>query len=540
MATKKVFKLSKWKPKKDQVLAEQNGKLFDFHFEKISDIKDKEKAKLFDSFMLNKESYENQLPIITKYDNYFFNFHDTDKEVAMAYYDIKVKMDKRIPFVTEEDGPFPKMSVIIGRFIDYVYDTLFTKTLIKKIEDFTEDNYLDDIEGSDDYYKKSEKKHLESLEFTNEHNKILLEISMGMKLLAPIMLHFAAINSIRIGKDSDYIFRFYEPLFRVFGKGVNMYNKLFVYVKAKVYDCHATNGKIFDQREIQGVDILTVIRHFIQKVIISENMIKYRFNETWDSKNHKYKENVIGFNKVVMQYQLRYFVKESYAVTYIEVSDTKNTDGLSGSDKMAMNLNKLDEGVFILIDLNVNHGLKKIMESIDVDVTKEEIEYYMENYHPVDIQTEMIRYHFAKYVDSVRDLKVLDNVGFITLAIILKKKLLIEAGYDAALNGEEYKGSVLPYILTGNVIGHVNNRMIRNNKSLEKIKEDPSYQYLVNEKYKYLEEINDNHGVLSIISTFSNTKFSYVTPENPDLTGKEIDYPEDKLQQELLFMMKRF
>lgn len=538
---RKTLKLSKWKPKKEQILVEQNGKLFTFYFEKVTDIKDKEKAKIFDSFILNKESYENQLPIITKYDNYFFNFHDPDQEVAMAYYDLKVKMDKRIPFtIPEIDGANPKIDVIIGRFIDYMYDILFTRTLVQKIKDFVEDNYLDDIESDDGSYKKSDKKHLESLEFTNKHIKILLEISMGMKLIAPIMLHYAAINNIRLGKDTDYIFRFYERLFTVFGEGVNMFNKLFVYVKAKVYDCHATNGKIFDQREIQGVDILTVIRHFIQKVLISENMIKYKFNETWDPKKKKYKENIIGFNKVVLTYQMKYFVKESYDVTYIEVSSNKNVDGLSGSDKMEMNLNKLDEGAFMMINLNINHGLKKILQTVDIGVNEEELRYFMDNYHPCDIQIEFIRYHFAKYIDSVRDMKALDRVGFMTLAILLKKKILIEAGYDAQLNGEEYKGSVLPYIITGNVYGQVNNRMIRNSKSLFKLQEDPQYQYLVNEKYKLLEEINGGKYILSYISTFTNTKFTYVTPENPELTGKEIEYPEDKLQQELLFMMKCF
>ena len=43
-----------------------------------------------------------------------------------------------------------------------------------------------------------------------------------------------------------------------------------------------------------------------------------------------------------------------------EISNTKNSDGLSGQDKMEMNLTKIDEGVITLTDINVKNCLRRI------------------------------------------------------------------------------------------------------------------------------------------------------------------------------------
>ena len=150
--------------------------------------------------------------------------------------------------------------------------------------------------------------------------------------MSPCIFHFIQLNNIKIEKDSDIIFRFYQKLFELFGYGetyclynenrevlqdnitqeemdeiifakglipknvktdtryyftdesgkelhygkteVNMYNKLYVYVKAKVLESYANNSTIFSQREIFGTDVYTVVNQFTKKVLISENMVK--------------------------------------------------------------------------------------------------------------------------------------------------------------------------------------------------------------------------------------------------------------------------
>ena len=50
-------------------------------------------------------------------------------------------------------------------------------------------------------------------------------------------------------------------------------------------------------------------------------MVKYEFNENYDEKQHKFKENVIGFNKTIIKFQLSYFLKDQYAKSLTEVTN---------------------------------------------------------------------------------------------------------------------------------------------------------------------------------------------------------------------------
>jgi hypothetical protein len=117
--------------------------------------------------------------------------------------------------------------------------------------------------------------------------------------------------------------------------------------------------------------------------------------------------------------------------------------------------------------------------------------------------------------------------------LLLKKKLLKELGFE---NNDEIYQAALPYILTGNLESKVNTRLIRNNRFISKIEESYLYQNLINNKYAYLQQIKPDY-ILSLVSSLINTKFSYVTYENTDLLGQEIEYSEDMISDELLFFL---
>lgn len=581
--SKRVSKINTWKPRGDyQVIVEKDGKLFVCHFDKILGYKSK--VAPYSRFLIGKESYINQLDVITSYTNFFINNYDSENELVMAYLKCKYALDKQKIF-TEEN---------MQSYIDFIYEIMFTPTMVEKIIHMVDENYLDDIETNNDNdskkkYIKNEKKHLESLEFTNQHIKILLEISFGMKIMSPVLFHYIQINNIKLEKESDIIFRFYQKLFKLFGYAptwelcdsegntirdgiekeeldkevfdnylmpttvedsiryyrddnsyytrtpINMYNKLYVYCKAKVLESNANNSLIFAQREIFGVDVFSVVNLFTKKVLISENMVKYKFNEHWDPKQHKYKENITGFNKTIIKFQISYFLKEQYNKTLTEVTNIKNSEGLSGSDKMLMNQNKIDEGSVILSDLNIDLTIKRIRRLIDVPITEEEIQFYMENHSPSKIQIQLVYAYYTKFFGTYRDLNLLTRRQYITLLLLLKKKLLIDLGYDTDEDGHIHY-ACLPYLLTGNLSDKVNTRVIRNNKFIAKIEESYMYRDLINEKYQLLEFLKPD-AILSLLSSIINTRFTYVTYENQDLLGTEITYSEDKIADELLFFL---
>ena len=605
----KKSKITTWKPKESQIFVERDGKIFICNFDKI--FGHKEKFQKYNKFMIKKDSYINQLDTITKYINFFMNNYDPDMELASAYLDIKFSLDKNREW-TEDN---------MDAYIDFLYERLFTPRIVENIRLLVEENYLDDIESNIDdkkKYAKNEKKHLESLEFTNMHIKILLMISFGMKIMSPCIFHYIQLNNIKLPKDTMIIYNFYARLFKIFGysnewiiedqdnpniryqeyiteeqaqeyikkynltpvsldtdilynhsgpmelknvkvlldeseetfevvdkdidanitlrkEPINMYNKLYVYVKAKVGDSNSNNLLIFSQREIFGIDLFTVINHFTKKVLISENMVKYLFNEHWDEKQHKYKENIVGFNKTIVKFQLSYFLKEQYSKTITEVTGYKNADGLSGADKLLMNSVKIDEGVTAMADMNIKFTMEKIKKMIDIPINDDEVEYYMKNHIPNKLEIMLINAYYSKYFYNYRDLNLITRRQYMTLLILLKKKLLIELGYEEDKNGSIHYAS-LPFILTGNLIDRVNTRMIRSNKFMVKLDDNELYNHLITSKYRMLEEIRPGY-IKQIISSLLNTRFSYVTYEAPDLLDQEIFYPEDKVCNEILIFL---
>ena len=601
---KRTSKINTWKPKEYQKIVERDGKLFICHFSKL--FGHAEKVDLYKTFVIGKESYINQLDIITSYINFFVNNYDFDNELITGYLKTKFALDKE--HLYDESN--------MDSYIDFLYEVIFTNTMVEKIVRMVEENYLDDIDQVQNderrKYIKNDKKHLESLEFTNQHIKILLQISFGMKIMSPCLFHYVQKSHIKIEKDSLIIFNFYKRLFDLFGYAntwnyyrvgtgeeidhvdadtgeifykdeilnsepledslvipriesmgmtiknsddrgkkyaftengeelyyqrveINMFNKLYVYVKTKVLESNANNSPIFAQREIFGVDVYTVVKQFTKKVLISENVVKFKFNEHYDTKLKKYKENVLGFMKTIIKFQLSYFLKDQYTKTITEITNTKNSEGLSGSDKMMMNCSKIDEGVITMADLNIKMTIQRIKRIIDIPFTEEEVQYYMVNHRPTELQCQLVRTYYTKYFGSYRDLSLLSRHDYMVLLVLLKKKLLLELGYEDEEEGKIHNAS-LPYILSGNVSDKINTRIIRNNKFLVKIKESDMYKELIERKYQMLSYIKED-AIISILSQVINTKFTYVTYEYPELLGTEINYSEDKISDELLFFL---
>ena len=151
--------ITQWEPScPEEDIVNYDGKKFIIRFEKMFHSK---KVSIYDNFFIKKGSYEKMLPVITKYIGFFINTYDPDKELVLAYLKLKFDMDQNKRFT--EENP--------DQLIDLIYELIFTPTMIDKIKSMVEDNYLDDIESSEESqkYLNKEKKHLESLEFTNQH-----------------------------------------------------------------------------------------------------------------------------------------------------------------------------------------------------------------------------------------------------------------------------------------------------------------------------------------------------------------------------------
>ena len=519
----RVSAVAKYRPKGKDLLFEPDGELLRVHFEyKFGD----EKYSKFDVFNVKKTSCKTALADIAQYLNYFANLYDPDDEYIFGLFKIKYEID----------GTRSINADTVQLLKDYIYAFIFTPSMQKKIYTIVEENYFDDIEKTDTQYEKNGKYYLESLEFTNEHIKILLRVSMGIKLMLPILVHYIDKCKIKLTKDSPFLFNFYEPLLTMFSSpDVDIYNKLFIYVKRKVMDAQSRNKPIYEKNEIFGHDDMTLVDRYLKYELIGENFFKFKFSESIDPKTGRYRENILGLIKTIIKIQLVFFRKNEYSKNLAEVTNAKNGDELSGADKLEMNLSKIDEGLLNLADENISRSIEFIRDNINMKIPDEEIDYMIQHQAPSGLQVTLVRSYFGKYFGEMRDLNLLTRREFIILELLLKRILLVESG-ETGEDGYMVSHAVLPYILTGNVSEKVNTRVIRNQKFSSKIEESYLYHKLIDQKYSYLNSIRENI-ILQMLSALVNTNFTYVTYENQELTGNPIVYSDDQISDELLFFL---
>ena len=510
-----------WKPLAKDVFADSDGKVIVVKFDKFLD---EPKFAVYNNFTIKKSSYEKQIKLITHYMNFYTTFYDTDREFITSYMKVKFELDNRKTF-TEENS---------NAFIDFMYEVVVTPTFAGRIARMINDVYIDDIEGPINgkaRYVKTEVKHLESLEFTNQHVKILLKISTVMKLLAPLIFQYTHLNVIKLDKDSDLIYRCYERLFDIFSENVNIYNKLVVYTRAKVLESKAQNPSMYEQRDIFGNDEAILINKLVKKVLISDNIFKFKFPENWDKKNYKFSENIVGFLKVILKFQLNFFIKLQLDTNIAEMTNSSTSDGVSDMDKMRNIMNKINEGDVIASLTNCKTTLDYIKRNIDIQVSDEEIEYYRQYHKPSKLQADLVSQYWCKFFGSYRDTYNLTRKEYLYLMLVLKKRLLISSGFppNATYDGR----CVLPFLISGNVIDKVNIRLIRNTKFILKVEENSTYKQIQESKYSRLNEVMPN-AISMLMSQIINTQFSFVCYEDQSLLGQKIEYNEDLIADEIL------
>ena len=214
-----------------------------------------------------------------------------------------------------------------------------------------------------------------------------------------------------------------------------------------------------------------------------------------------------------------------------------NDNGLSSVDKVLMTQSKIDEGIIALEDINIRLTIERLNEMYDVDISEDEIDFYMKNYVPSEIQVYLIYAYYAKYFGAYRPLNILNKRNFVKLALILKKQLLLSSGFDD--DKEKIRCTSLPYVLTGNLYDKVNMRNIRNTNFTSKIDMNYMYQKLTNPKngkYKHLASFKEDF-IKNILSGYVNTRFTYCSYEHPERNGEEIIYSEEKICDEVLMLL---
>ena len=125
------------------------------------------------------------------YVNYLLHYYDINNLIPVAYLKMKYLIDKKT--VELEDKKFRKK----------LYSIMFTPEIMALVNQMVEDNWCIEIPNAG---------FSEQLLFEDRHVKSLMAISIGMKLIIPIIMHYIYAT----GSSKDKIFYFLKPSLKTF------------------------------------------------------------------------------------------------------------------------------------------------------------------------------------------------------------------------------------------------------------------------------------------------------------------------------------
>lgn len=234
-----------------------------------------------------------------KYLNYFERFYDRDKELLMVYYHIKYIidcMDDRV--YTDEAFLFDLKKYILD-------STIFLKAKL-----MNEDNYILNL---DQKRSNVDKIKTPSLQYTDKHGKILMEISLLMNMFIPLLVHY--MSKRQIFQVKDFLLRAFDMIFVKYEDEVDVYSKLYETSISSINKNADTHSVLWSMQNIRGKNTTT---HSVSAVndIILQIMPKYNYNE-----------NIVSFNYMSIQWNIGFQVTGiSYEYSFVSLSSSKRDE----------------------------------------------------------------------------------------------------------------------------------------------------------------------------------------------------------------------
>ena len=471
----------------------------------------------FSKFIILKSSYANNLDLIVKYINYFIRFYDKEGELILIYFKLKSLISRK----NNKYGP--------KSFKKVLYNIMFTDTMVDKIKRMVEDNYLLDID-----HEKETQSYDDSIKFTDLHTKILIRCSTAIKIMVPIVIHF--LYSIPNINQNKYLYSYFVDTMALFTEpNVNIYAKTVLWIEKLTEKNVKRNKSMWDKKEILGDVPYAKARSLFEKDFMIDLLYKFAFKSQDTDSEGKLSgpliaRNPIKLSIVSLKNQLNYGNRIPFKKNLIMVSSTRSGEEgeLTGLDKLLMNAAKIDESILVLSDINIKETIDELREQIPY-VTDEEIDFYYNNYTINELQETIVNYYYAKIFGGFDDLSILTRRQYITIMVLLKRRLIA------------HKYTQIPQLITGNISGKMNNRIIRNSKFLDKLVNDPLYDDLFHDKFIYIDEMANktNVSALWIISSLINSKFTLVDYLKPEKLGEEIIINNDKLCNEFISFLNQ-
>ena len=430
------------------------------------------------------------------YLNYFSKFYDVRWNPATNHFEQEYEyfsLLARIKFMIDYE-PYTQ-----DQFLFDIKRYILSPSIYAKVRNMVDDNYCVHLK-----YKNPKNP---ALEYSDEHGKIMMHMSILMNLCIPLLTHFAYKN--KIDNIDDFLLITYDYIFTLYD--VDIYNKLYETSTTNIKEKARNDEDLWGRQDIRGINITTHAQTALRNIIF--NIIpKYNFNQS-----------VVSLNFVSIKNTNKFTIDVEYEFNYISLSSSKrDEDSTSEFDKFESYLIKQSEGLYIQNTVNSDETMK-LIDNLYGPFDQDEIDFYIHSLGDYDstinpFQKILVFYVFFKYFGDPASIKAINRISYVKLLIAAKKVLLSNSM------------KMLPYIIGGKP-EKIIMRKSMNKRDLTAMMNSPLYP-LVLEKYngneKIMKELQD------IAATIIVSDFSFIDYHNPDLHGERIEIIPGMITEEVL------
>lgn len=473
--------VDEWQPTKQQLIFTNSKNIIAAPLTDFFRVDDPNRMALNYFFINPKKSY-NSDPLrdhTCLYLNYLEAYFDQDKEFFTNMAKIKFMIDMYSNY---------DFNIFVGDINRYILQP----SIYAKTRAMVEYNYKLELS-----YKSANNPQLS---YTNDHGKLLMQMSLLMNMLIPLITHFAYMR--RIGDIDEYLLDIYDHiLYSSISQGVDIVSKLYETSISNVTRNEKNNVTIWQKQSIRGKD--TVI-HSISTVrnIVLNIMPKYTFDK-----------NMVSLDYTSIQKSNRYQITDiAYEFSYIPLSTSKRDgeDNASDFDRYEANLTKVDESLYLASKANYQYVIQSI-ENQWGPFDQDEIKFYMkelknDNGEIINgFQKQLVFNLFYKYFGDCISINAINIEDYVKLILAGKKML------------QQNMMTYLPYILSAKVNKIIARKTLNKREVIEM--ESSQYYPLVIQKFNN-EKIKNQ--ILGTIATIITSNFSMIDYRDPTINGRQI------------------
>jgi len=189
---------------------------------------------------------------------------------------------------------------------------------------------------------------------------------------------------------------------------------------------------------------------------------------------------------------------------------------------------KMNEEYIVTCTMDLRRIVDKIYDNYKDLITVDEIEFYQKHMTPSRLHQMMIEIYFFNHIYSSQELALLKDFDWYKMLLIMRYDIMTRLGASK----QTIMDCPLALITTANIEETPVGEKVYL-KDTKYLKENKTYQILVNRFYSVITDINPDI-INRFVVTFANSKYQLVSYEYPESVGQELEINKTELMDQLL------